>query len=141
MEYRWPMRKLGMRLIVAGLISALVTSSPSSLTAAPEPDEIVKLEVSPNIQWEPGIIKLKITVQSHVDNIQLCMGYTYKEDPPELQPLRRSCQQLNGIYSPRVYWIEYKSITFGEYFAFAEVIRVPHRLASKAQANFIVTPR
>ena len=111
---------------------------PTTVYPNPESQDVVKLEATPNVQWEPGKIKLKVTIQPHRDNIQYCVGYTYSEDPPELQPLRRSCQQLNGIYTPRVYWIEYKGILPGEYFAFAEVIRVPNRLASRVQANFVV---
>lgn len=102
-------------------------------------DEIVGLEVSPNVQWEPGKIKLKITVDPHQDNVQFCVGYRYADDPPEIGDLRRSCQQLNGIYSPKVLWIEYKGIPASEYQAFAEVYRAPNRLAGRVQANFVVS--
>ena len=100
-------------------------------------DPVVSLQVSPNIQYEPGKIKLKISVASHQDNTQFCIGYRVMGEPEELT-IRRSCQQLNGIYSPRVFWFEYKGIPAEQYIAFATVIRAPKRLAGTAQAQFQV---
>ena len=77
-------------------------------------------------------------VTSHQDNIQFCVGYRIMDYPEELTS-RRSCQQLNGIYSPKVFWFEYKGLSAEQYVAFVEVIRVPNRLAGIAKANFTIS--
>ena len=100
-------------------------------------NSVVSLQVTPNIQYEPGKIRLKLVIASHQDNTQFCIGYRVMGEPEELT-IRRSCQQLNGIYSPRVFWFEYKGIPAEQYIAFATVIRAPSRLAGTAQAQFQV---
>ena len=131
------MKRLVLIVIAVAVSSQLAWSSPSSPTALRESD-VVSIAVSPNVQPAPGKIKLKLVVTSHQDNIQFCVGYRYSDEPDELT-LRRSCQQLNGIYSPKVFWFEYKGLSAGEYQAFVEIVRVPSRLAGTAKANFTIS--
>ena len=126
--------------IAAVLLFLLLWSVLFHTTVYPSPEsDVVSLSVSPNVQAAPGTIKLKILVAAHQDNIQLCVGYRVYDYPEELTE-RRSCQQLNGIYSPRVYWMEYKNIPTEQYIAFATVTRVPNRLAGVARASFTISP-
>ena len=99
---------------------------------------VVSLTVSPNVQAEPGTIKLKVSVEPNPDNIQFCVGYRYLDESEELA-LRRSCQQLNGIYSPKVFWFEYKGLPAAQYVAFVEIIRAPSRIAGIAKAYFTIS--
>ena len=90
------------------------------------------LEVLPTHQFAPGHVRYKIRVQSHRDNIGLCFGYS------QPNKFRRSCMQLNGIYSPRLYWQEYHDLPAAEYEAFVELYRAPNRIAAKEPKKFIV---
>lgn len=112
---------LAIAILLALLFHTLVTS-----------EEIVKLEVTPAHQFEPGTIRLKITVPTHKDNVYICFGY----DSEVLS--RRSCQQWIGVYAPRTLHIEYKALPAGQYSAFVQLYRAPNRLAGYDQAPFQV---
>ena len=112
----------------------LSASSPTAIHANSEPDP-VSIQITPQIQQAPGKVQYKISIARHVDNLYMCWGFTA---PGARIEFRGSCQQLNGIYSPSVFWFEYKDLSAGEYQAFAELYRVPQRLAGNATANFII---
>ena len=98
-------------------------------------EEVVSLQVTPNLQQEPGIVQYKFKIPNHKDNVLFCVGWT-SDDAAVVW--RRSCQQLNGIYSPQLYQFEYQKLVEGTYQAFAIVYRAPNYVAGKAIANFIV---
>ena len=90
------------------------------------------IEALPIHQFAPGHIKYKIRVQSHRDNVALCFGYN------EPNKYRRSCMQLNGIYSPRSFWQEYHDLPPAKYEAFVQLFRAPNRIAAQEIQEFVV---
>jgi len=92
------------------------------------------MTATPEQQWSPGKIHLKITLLPDRDNIQLCVGYRNLDDASA----STSCKQLTGQYTPKIHLYDYKNLTPGEYEAFAEVYRVPQYLAGRVHVNFNV---
>ena len=80
-------------------------------------------------------MKYKIRIPTHRDNFWFCTGWT---SPDAKITMRKSCQQLNGIYAPQVFWFEYKNLSQGTYIGFVDLYRVPHHVAGRASHNFVV---
>lgn len=95
-------------------------------------DPPLVLEALPVHQFAPGYMRYRIRVQTHRDNVALCFGYN------EPNKYRKSCIQLNGIYSPRVYWQEYHNLSPANYEAFVQLFRAPNRIAAQEIKEFIV---
>lgn len=97
----------------------------------------VALRITPESQFEPGRVTYRIYILPHRDNFWFCMGWhnttTFKS--------RTSCEQLNGMYAPRVFYQEYTALTGGFYFGFADVYRVPNRRAATTTQQFRVETR
>lgn len=87
--------------------------------------------------WEPGKVRYVIKIESHLDNFWFCAGYV---SPDAYISERTSCQQLNGIYSPRYFYFAYTQLTEGHYKAFVQVFRVPNRLAIQVEVPFRILP-
>ena len=92
---------------------------------------VLDMEVLPAHQFEPGTIRYKMTVQPNYENTRLCYGY---EQPNKF---RRSCFNLYGIYSPRIFWQEYDKLPTASYIAFSELYRT-HGIASRKTKEFTV---
>jgi hypothetical protein len=92
------------------------------------------LKVYPLVQPAFGHINYSIRVESHRDNFWLCYGYDASNGDT-----KRSCFQLNGIYSPKLFQEEYLSLPEGEYEAFVELYRVPNRLAARVTHTFTIS--
>lgn len=101
-----------------------------------EPDSPpLTLQVSPAQQFAPGIVSYRIWILPHRDNFWFCMGW----DNPTTLKSRTSCQQLNGIYSPRVIYQDYRNLAPGLYRGFVDLYRVPNYRAHTATQTFQVT--
>ena len=100
-------------------------------------EDVVSVRVDPAFQYAPGNVRYVTRITPHKDNIYYCVGWI-SEDAHVYE--RTSCQQLNGIYSPRTFYIEFKSLGLGNYEAFAEVYRAPNRLAGRARQAFRILP-
>lgn len=87
--------------------------------------------------WEPGKVRYVIRIEPHRDNFWFCAGFV---SPDAYVSERKSCQQLNGIYSPKYYYFEYKNLTEGNYRAFIQVYRVPNRLVLQPEVPFRILP-
>jgi len=130
-------------LLFALLFLALIFA-PSHLSSSPSQKQqkepaVVTLSLSqrPEEMWEPGKVRYKVQIEPHRDNIQFCYGYS--SDNAKVY-YRESCQQLNGIYSPRTMFFEYSGLGEGNYLAFVKVYRVPNRLAGEATDRFRILP-
>lgn len=99
-----------------------------------EGNEPITMTAKPEQQYSPGKITLTIHLTPHRDNIQLCVGYRNLQDGGASM----SCKQATGEYTPITHTYIYKSLTPGEYEAFAEVYRVPQYLAGRIHVPFNV---
>lgn len=97
-------------------------------------DPPLALRILPAHQFEPGTVSYRIQIQPHRDNFWFCMGW---ENTTTLTT-RTSCQQLNGIYGPRVFYQEYRSLIPGTYQGFVDLYRVPNYRAHTATQAFVV---
>lgn len=100
------------------------------LAAAAEP--VITLTITPTQQFAPGTITLKMRVPRDHQNFQLCFGF--ESD----YITRSSCMLWDGSNAPLVQWQEYRNLPAGQYEAFAQLWRVPNRLAGQAKAQFNV---
>jgi hypothetical protein len=98
------------------------------------PDALVTLEILPAHQFEPGKVLYTIRIPPHRDNFWTCYGW----DNLDTEKGRTSCQQLNGIYAPRIFQQEYRNLEPGRYVGFLETHRVPNYIASIDTQNFVV---
>ena len=120
------------------IISALVFGCSLLIPVQTAGDEaVVLLAVTPGFDYAPVAATYKVTVPPHKDNIWMCWGF-FRED--SVIYARKSCEQLNGIYSAKVHWFTYKDLPKGEYNAWVQVYRVPYRMAGEAKAMFRVLP-
>lgn len=118
----------------------LLVGAPSTQHAPPVPTDeafALALRILPIHQFAPGTAAYRIQITPHRDNIWFCMGW-HSEDAAITN--RTSCQQLNGIYSPRVVYQEYRALARGTYHGFVDLYRVPNYRAHTATQTFIVVP-
>lgn len=120
-------------LVCMILLGAPVPQSPP----APPDNTPLTLRILPLYQFEPGTVSYRIRIQPHRDNIWFCMGW---HSPNAGVAIRTSCQQLNGIYSPRVFYQDYRALTPGTYHGFVDVYHAPYYRAHTATQTFIVDP-
>mgnify|MGYP001615090307 CR=1 FL=1 len=80
----------------------------------------------------PDHVAYRIAIFPHRDNVWFCMGW----DNTTTLKSRTSCQQLNGIYSPRIVYQEYKGLAEGCYRGFVDVYHAPHYRAATATYQF-----
>ena len=110
----------------------------SALLVSPSSEDVVSLKVTfDKSNTAPATPTFKIAISPHKDNIHYCWGFVSND---AVVMYRRSCQQLNGIYSPIVIWQEYKNLGSGTYKAFVEIYRVPNRKAGESTFNFRILP-
>lgn len=110
------------------------------------PNPVVLLEVRPQFQFEDARqpVDYRIIITPHRDNFWTCWGWRLEEGEGTddyIKQYRSSCQQLNGIYAPRVFYFTYRNLSPGKYIAFAEVYRVPNRIAGTITIPFQIIPR
>ena len=91
--------------------SALVTLLLLMPTALGGPKAIT-LAVTPSFQYPPGSVRYTITIPPHPDNSWYCWGW---ESLDSITPERQSCEQLEGLDSPKVRWKFYDNIPEGHY--------------------------
>lgn len=137
-----------MRKLLAALLIAQILSLNSNAQAQnPKPEDPARrgdpevatlaLHQQPVDRWEPGKVRYTIRIETHKDNFWFCAGFV---SPDAYVAERVSCQQLNGIYSPRYFYFEYTKLTEGHYKAFVQVFRVPNRLATQVEVPFRILP-
>ena len=97
-------------------------------------DALVTLQITPAVQLAPGKVMYHMRISPHRDNVWMCFGW----DNIETLKSRTSCQQLNGIYSPRYFQQEYTWLEAGHYSGFLHVYRAPQYLADMAAQEFII---
>ena len=115
------------------LILLLVLTPTIGPSSAVEPEiASLILQITPAQQFAPGIVSYRIQILPHRDNFWFCMGW----DNITTLKSRTSCQQLNGIYSPRVFYQEYKGLAEGCYRGFVDVYRTPNYRAATATHLF-----
>ena len=106
-------------------------------SSAVEPETApLTLQIIPAQQFAPGIVSYRIHILPHRDNFWFCMGW----DNITTLKSRTSCQQLNGIYSPRVFYQDYRDLTAGPYHGFVQLYRTPNYLVHTAVHPFNVIP-
>mgnify|MGYP001576367222 CR=1 FL=1 len=115
------------RLLLAATL-LLVTPPLTPPQTADPPAPIVELRVR---HLTPTHVAYRITIIPHRDNFWFCMGW----DNTTTYASRTSCQQLNGIYSPRVFYQEY-TLMEGCYQGFVDVYRTPNYRAGAATYQF-----
>ena len=98
----------------------------------------ITLQITNQIGYAPAQIDYTIRVEPHFENITLCWGWW--SDTSRVVH-RRSCEILDGQYSPRIFQRSYTWVGPGSYMAFAAVYRVPNRLTFEANQPFIVLVR
>ena len=120
------------------LILLLVLSTPTiGPSSAVEPETAsLTLQITPAQQLAPGIVSYRIHVLPHRDNFWFCMGW----DNITTEKSRTSCQQLQGIYGPRVFYQDYRDLAAGSYHGFVQLYRTPNYLAHTAVHPFNVIP-
>lgn len=111
-----------MRITTAIIISLLILGL---ALPAPASEEELQLSIDPVFQFAPGRVKYTTRVARDYQNVYLCVGWDSESDVT----YRRTCEQWNGIYAPSVWILEYSNLAPGYYSAFAELYRVPNRLA------------
>ena len=121
-----------MKLFLLSLGLAVVLKAVSE--PLPATDVVTSLQVSPLVQAAPGKVLYTIRITPHRDNIWFCYGW----DNIDTADGKTSCQQLNGIYSPRIFQQEYKWLKSGHYVGFVRVYRAPSYIAGTAPLQFIV---
>lgn len=125
-----------MKTILALLTFMLVLVSPTS-TSSP-----IAISVDPVFQYAPGRVDAVAVIEPHRDNVAFCIGWESVPSPDgQLSPDRgsyRSCQLLNGIYSPTRHYFQWRNLDYGRYLAYAELYRVPARLAAHDTKTFQV---
>ena len=117
------------------LVLSIPTIGPSS-TVKPETASLT-LQITPAQQFAPGIVSYRIHILPHRDNFWFCMGW----DNLTTKKSRTSCQQLQGIYEPRVFYQDYRDLAAGPYQGFVQLYRTPSYLAHTAVHPFNVIPR
>lgn len=123
------------------LLALALTWMPFGASGASADAPIVSFDVSPIFQFEIGEIHLVSRITPHRDNVQICWGWILREDlePSKGYPVfRKSCQQLHGIYSPKVFHIGYQKMARGEYRAIVELYRAPSTVVAKLEKPFRV---
>ena len=98
-------------------------------------EEIAKLEVTPVHQFAPGVVTYKLRIVAHKDNFAYCLGWVSDDSST---PLRRSCKEINGQHTPALILERFKDMPAGDYEGFAQIFRVPNRLAGEVIATFRV---
>ena len=104
-------------------------------TPAPAQESIpvVTLSVNPVFAFAPATIRYTLKIPPNRDNLFFCAGYISNDAAVSF---RESCQQLNGIYAPRIFYLEYPNLGRGSYQGFVRVFRVPNRLAREVVQEF-----
>ena len=120
------------RLVLA--VALLLGTPPLPTPALDETAPALALHIQPLYQPAPGHVAYRIAIIPHRDNYWFCMGW----DNTTTLKGRTSCQQLNGIYSPRVVYQEYTALTAGCYDGFVDLYRTPHYHAAAATQRFRV---
>ena len=108
---------------MTALLIATPTNAPSQASADDPP--LVVLRVA---HLASAHVSYLIRIDPHRDNIWFCFGW----DNRTTAKSRTSCQQLNGIFSPRVVYQEYKALEAGCYQGFVDVYRAPYYRAGSA---------
>ena len=120
------------RLVLA---VALLLGTPTLPTPAlDETAPALALHIQLLYQLAPGHVAYRIAIAPHRDNYWFCMGW----DNTTTLKGRTSCQQLNGIYSPRVFYQDYRDLAAGSYHGFVQLYRTPNYLAHTAVHPFNV---
>ena len=116
----------------------LLLIAPTTIPLADDSDTLplIALTVSPVYQLPPGRIAYRIQITPHRDNFWFCMGWN---NTTTLKS-RTSCQQLNGIYSPRIVYQEYSALTAGCYDGFVDLYRTPSYRAASTTQRFRIGP-
>ena len=104
------------------------------LTVMGAESPVTTLHVTPAQQYYPGTVLFQVSITPHRDNFWLCNGWQNETTGK----YRKSCQQLNGIYSPRLFQFEWRLLEVGKYVGFVEVYRTPNYLAGDATEPFTV---
>lgn len=97
-------------------------------------DASVTLHITPLYQFERGKVLYTMRISQHRDNFWYCYGW----ENQTTEKRRTSCQQLNGIYAPRIFQQEYRDLDPGVYTGFIQLYRAPNYLADTATQEFIV---
>ena len=117
------------------LILALILV-PVSASVPPGVDEtaqLITLRILPLYQIAPlGRVSYRIQIPPHRDNVWFCFGW----DNYTTSKGRTSCQQLNGIYTPRTFYQDYTALMAGCYGGFVDVYRAPYYRAASATQRF-----
>lgn len=108
---------------------------PAAQSNYPTLDTPLALRILPLAQFAPGAVSYRIRIDPHRDNFWFCMGW---HSSTAAVTNRTSCQQLNGIYSPRVVYQEYRALTPGTYYGFVDLYRTPNYRAHTATQSFRV---
>ena len=124
-----------MRHVLLVIAFLLFAPTVRPLAVIDETAPLVTLRIQPALQLStPGAVAYRIAILPHRDNYWFCMGW----DNTTTLKGRTSCQQLNGIYSPRVVYQEYTALTAGCYDGFVDLYRTPHYRAAAATQRFRV---
>ena len=120
-----------MRRVLLVIVFLLFTPTVRPTAAIDETVPLVTLHIR---HLAPDHVAYRIAILPHRDNYWFCMGW----DNTTTLKGRTSCQQLNGIYSPRVVYQEYTALTAGCYDGFVDLYRTPHYRAAAATQRFRV---
>ena len=110
-------------------IPVLASAPPGGDETAPP----VTLRILPLYQLSPlGTVSYRIQISPHRDNVWFCFGW----DNYTTSKGRTSCQQLNGIYTPRTFYQDYTALVAGCYGGFVDLYRAPSYRAATATQRF-----
>lgn len=117
-------------LVAASLLSSALALRPIVHPQESEPPVTLRTHLEQSLA--PGHVIYRVGIPQHRDNIWFCVGW----DNITTERSRTSCQQLNGVYSPIVFHLEYRSLAEGCYRGFVDVYRTPSYRAAFATSQF-----
>jgi len=135
-------------VLISSLLFTATTSAsdepPLSLTVVP----VFQLA---DIAHDTGHVSFKIRVEPHRDNVQLQLSWTrcqmlWDDLDQEFRPFcsldgdvvyRSWWQELQGIYSPRLYYYDW-NLPPGHYLVQVALIRTPHYVAFQKEQPFTI---
>lgn len=127
-----------MARILLAVLFLLAAPSPQHSPTPDFPASDLTLTIVPAYQFAPGTVSYRAWITPHRDNIWFCIGWSSENAGIAS---RTSCQQLNGIYAPRVIYQEYRLLGAGTYQGFIDLYRVPNYRAATATQAFQILAR